>query len=108
VPHARKTTGDEGTGSLVYQDDVHLHGPLGLLLTPNGDLITADGDAVNSDPNQPSELVEFTPAGQFVAQFSVDPGQGAAFGVAVRVSGNQIRFVAVDDATNVLDIWALE
>ena len=108
VPHARKTTGDEGTGSLVYQDNVHLHGPLGLLLTPNGDLITANGDAVNSDPNQPSELVEFTPAGQFVAQFSVDPGQGAAFGIAVRVSGNQIRFAAVDDATNVLDIWALE
>ena len=108
VPHARKTTGDEGTGSLVYQDNVHLHGPLGLLLTPNGDLITANGDAVNSDPNQPSELVEFTPAGQFVAQFSVDPGQGAAFGIAVRVSGNRIRFVAVDDATNVLDIWALE
>ncbi len=108
VPHARKTAVDEGTGSLVYQDNVHLHGPLGLLLAPNGDLITANGDAVNPDANQPSELVEFTPSGQFVAQFSVDPSQGAAFGIAVRVSGNRIRFVAVDDATNVLDIWALE
>jgi hypothetical protein len=107
VPHARKTAVDEGTGSLVYQDNVHLHGPLGLLLAPNGDLITANGDAVNPDPNQPSELVEFTPSGQFVAQFSVDPGQGAAFGLAVHVSGDQIRFAAVDDATNVLDIWDL-
>jgi len=44
--------------------NVHLHGPLGLLLAPNGDLITANGDAVNSDANQPSELVEFTPSGQ--------------------------------------------
>jgi hypothetical protein len=25
----------------------------------------------------------------------------------VRVSGDQIRFAAVDDATNVLDIWDL-
>jgi hypothetical protein len=108
VPHARKTTVDEGTGGLVYQDNVHLHGPLGLLLAPNGDLITANGDAVNSDASQPSELVEFTPAGQFVAQFSVDPGQGAAFGLAVHVSGNQVLFTAVDDATNVLEIWALE
>src|SRR5258708_33412635 len=107
VPHARKTAGNEGTGSLVYQDNTHLHGPLGLLLAPNGDLITANGDAVNPDASQPSELVEFTPSSQFVAQFSVDPGQGAAFGLAVHVSGNQIRFAAVDDATHVLDIWDL-
>jgi hypothetical protein len=52
VPHARKTDVDEGTGSLVYQDNVHLHGPLGLWLAPNGDLITANGDALNSDSNQ--------------------------------------------------------
>lgn len=90
VPHARKTAVDEGTGSLVYQDNVHLHGPLGLLLAPNGDLITANGDAVNPDASQPSELVEFTPSGQFVAQFSVDPSQGTAFGLAVHVLGNQI------------------
>ena len=107
VPHARKTTVDEGKGSLVYQDNVHLHGPLGVVLAPNGNLITANGDAVNSDPNQPSELVEFTPWGQFIAQFSVDPSQGAAFGLAVHVSGDQIHFAAVDDATNVLDIWDL-
>jgi hypothetical protein len=108
VPHARKTDHDQGMGRLVYQDNVHLHGPLGLVLTPGGDLITANGDAVNSDPNQPSELVEFTRAGQFVAQFSVDPGQGAAFGIALHVSGDKIRFAAVDDATNVLEIWDLK
>ena len=108
VPHARKTKRDEGTGALVYQDNVHLHGPLGLTLTPSGDLITANGDAINSDPTQPSELVEFTPEGQFVDQFSVDPNQGAAFGLAVDFSGNAGRFAAVDDATNVLDIWAVQ
>ncbi len=36
---------------------MHLHGPFGLVLAPNGDLITANGDAVNGDPTQPSELV---------------------------------------------------
>jgi len=107
VPHARKTKGDEGTGSLIYKDDVHLHGPLALALDPNGDLITANGDAINPDPSQPSELVEFTVAGQFVGQFSVDPSSGAAFGLAVEVSGNTERFTAVDDETNVLDIWDL-
>lgn len=107
VPHARKTQSDEGTGALIYQDNVHLHGPLALVLDPNGDLITANGDAINTDSSQPSELVEFTVAGQFVGQFSVDPSLGAAFGLAVEVSGNQERFAAVDDATNILDIWNL-
>jgi len=107
VPHAGRTAVDEGAGSLVYQDNTHRCGPLGLLLASNGDLITANGDAVNPDASQPSELVEFTPSGQFVAQFSVDPSQGAAFGLAVHVFGNQTRFTAVDDATNVLDIWDL-
>jgi hypothetical protein len=107
VAHARKTQSDEGTGALIYQDNVHLHGPLALVLDPNGDLITANGDAVNTDSSQPSELVEFTVGGQFVGQFSVDPSLGAAFGLAVEASGNKERFAAVDDATNVLDIWDL-
>ena len=66
IPNAAKRRSNAGMGTLVYQDDTHLHGPLGLVLAPNGDLITANGDAVNTDPNQPSELVEFTPGGQFV------------------------------------------
>jgi hypothetical protein len=81
VPAGR--TSDAGMGNLVYQDSAHLRGPLGLVLLPNGDLIAANGDAVNGDPNQPSELVEFTPQGKFVGQFSIDPSQGAAFGIAV-------------------------
>jgi hypothetical protein len=107
VSNARKNDSDQGTGTLIYQDNVHLHGPLALALDPNGDLITANGDAINTDSSQPSELVEFTIAGQFVGQFSVDPGLGAAFGLAVSTSGNRERFAAVDDATNVLDVWDL-
>ena len=107
VSHARKTKSDGGTGTLIYQDNTHLHGPLALALDPNGDLITANGDAINPDPTQPSELVEFTVTGQFVGQYSVDPSLGAAFGLALNVSGNKVGFAAVDDATNVLDIWDL-
>jgi DNA-binding beta-propeller fold protein YncE len=44
---ARRTT-SAGTGFVVFQDQTHLHGPLGLTLGPNGNLITANGDGVNS------------------------------------------------------------
>jgi hypothetical protein len=108
IPHAKTRASDAGRGTVVFQDNMHLHGPLGLTLTPNGDLITSNGDAVNPDPNQPSELVEFTPQGQFVAQLSVDPSSGAAFGLALESSPHQIRFAAVDDALNTLDIWTID
>jgi hypothetical protein len=108
IPNAGFTFHDGGTGTLVYKDDAHLHGPLGLVLAPNGDLITANGDAVNPDPTQSSELVEFTPTGHFVAQFQVNPAAGAAFGLALQGSGDDLRFAAVNDATNEADIWTLE
>jgi hypothetical protein len=92
----------------VYQDDAHLRGPLGLVLAPNGDLITANGDAVNPDPTQTSELVEFTPKGKFVGEFSIDASAGGAFGVAVSTDGNLLRFAAVEDVTNSLDIWTFK
>jgi hypothetical protein len=107
IPNAGTRTTDAGTGSIVYQDNVHLHGPLALALAPNGDLLSSQGDAVNQDPSQLSEIVEFTPAGQFVAQFSVDPVVGAAFGLAIELTPKGIIFAAVDDNLNVLDVWDL-
>ncbi len=107
IPHARRTQSDAGKGTLVYQDNTHLHGPLALALAPNGHLLTADGDAVNPDPNQPSEIVEFTPTGRFVAQFSVDSAPGSAFGLAIATSGNTVRFANVDDGINFLDVWTI-
>jgi uncharacterized protein (TIGR03118 family) len=105
ISKAGSRTSDAAMGKVVYQDDAHLRGPLGLVLAPNGDLITANGDAVNPDPTQPSELVEFTPKGKFVGEFSIDPSQGAAFGLAVADESGLLRFAAVEDATNRLDIW---
>jgi DNA-binding beta-propeller fold protein YncE len=100
---AAKTRGGSGTGALVYKDPAHLRGPLGLVLAPNGDLLTTNGDAINPDPAQASELIEFTPSGQFVGQLSLDSGQGAAFGLAVASSRRRLELTTVNDATNALD-----
>lgn len=106
IPNAAITQQDHGTGRLVVQNDPHLHGPLGLVLAPNGDLIASNGDAVNPDPNHPNELVEFTPQGHFVAQFQLDSGNGGgAFGIALSTDNGQLRFAAVDDNTNQLITW---
>jgi hypothetical protein len=97
-----------GVGRVIYQDNKHLHGPLALALAPNGHLVTANGDAVNPDPQQPSEIVEFTVDGQFVAQMSVDATQGSAFGLAFGFDSNQtLQFAAVDDNTNSATVWTL-
>jgi hypothetical protein len=75
-------------------------------VAPNRDLLVANSDGSNVDPNQPSEIVEFTPAGQFVSQFSVDPNNGGAFGVALQSLGSvAFRIAAVDDNANTLNTW---
>ncbi len=99
---------DGGTGTVVVQDSVHLHGPLGLALAANGDLITSQGDAVNPDAAHPSEIVEYTAAGIFVDQVQFDPAAGSAFGLALKQSGSAFVFAAVDDGTNELDIWVVQ
>jgi uncharacterized protein (TIGR03118 family) len=105
IANAGETHRDRGKGRLIYQDSAHLHGPLGLVLAPNGDLIAANGDAVNQDPAHPSTLVEFTTRGQFVGEFSLDPDTGGAFGVALQSVDGGLRFAAVNDNTNELDVW---
>jgi hypothetical protein len=107
VKNAGKTKVDRGTGSVVFADQTHLHGPLGLTFTPNGDLLVANGDAVNADPNQPNELVEFTRKGKFVAQNSINQTPGAAFGLAVTSSSKGARLAAVDDVLNQLDLFTV-
>jgi hypothetical protein len=102
VRNAGATRADHGTGKVIYQDNAHLRGPLGLTFVGDGNLITANGDAINPDPNQPSELVEFTKTGKFVGQFSISTTQGGAFGVASTLDRRQ--FAAVNDITNSVQI----
>jgi hypothetical protein len=98
---------DAGTGEIIYQDNVHLHGALAMAMAPNGHLLVSNNDVINADPNQPSEIVEFTTNGQFVKELSVDPNLGGSFGFAVNATGNTATFAAVDDNTASLLIWAL-
>jgi hypothetical protein len=107
VSDAGTTHKDQGTGRVIYEDSTHLHGPLAMIMAPNGHLVVANNDAINPDPNQPSEIVEFTIGGRFVKEISVDPNPGGAFGLAVMTQGDVARFAAVDDNASVLLIWTL-
>ena len=98
-----------GTGRVIYQDDVHLHGPLAMVQAPNGDLLVSNADVINSDPNQPSEIVEFTTGGRFVKQLSMDLCNQAALSASTcrpRPAG-LARFAAVDDNAGTVTIWSL-
>jgi hypothetical protein len=106
IDHAGDRTTAVNKGRLVYQDAAHLHGPLALILAPNGHLLVTNNDAINSDPKHASEIVEFTQTGQFVAQFSIDKSQGGAFGLDIERTGPHAgKLAAVDDVTNTLKIW---
>jgi hypothetical protein len=108
VPDARNRTNDGGIGKLIYQDPKHLHGALAMEMAPNNHLLVSNNDAVqiNPDPNQPSEIVEFTKEGKFVREISVDQNPGGAFGLDVATFDNTARFAFVDDNTNSLSIWS--
>ena len=87
----RDRTSDGGMGELVYQDDAHLRGPLGLVLAPNGDLITANGDAVNPDPNSDQRAGRVHAHGP-ICRRVLNPAQtsGSAFGIALGRSGDHL------------------
>jgi hypothetical protein len=104
---AATTDKDEGTGQVLYQDNTHLHGPLGMTMAPNGHLLVSNNDAINSDPAHASEIVEFTLGGHFVKQLSVDPAQGGSFGLNVQTVNDVATFAAVNDNASVLLIWTL-
>jgi hypothetical protein len=107
IKNASSVNKDKGKGTIAVQDSTHLHGPLGLVVAPNGDLIASQGDAVNVDSAQPSEIVEFTSKGAFVAQISIDSVLGSAFGIALVTTQNGFTFAAVDDTLSALDVWEL-
>ncbi|ACB94922.1 conserved hypothetical protein [Beijerinckia indica subsp. indica ATCC 9039] len=108
IPHAGTASGVIDKGTLVFSD-THLRGPLALAFAPNGNLLTSNGDAVNPDPTHPSEIVEFTKGGEFVRQYNVDAGQGAAFGITTALPGGGpgFNFAAVNDATNAFAVYGL-
>ena len=108
VSDAADRTHDGGIGTLIYEDPKHLHGALGLAMSPNGHLLVTNNDSINPDPSQPSELVECTVEGRFVKQISLDPSPGGSFGLAVEtVNRKTAKLAAVDDSVNLFLIWTL-
>lgn len=106
IVHVSTAGADEAVPVLFIQDLTHLHGPLDLAFAPDGHLLVANSDGSNADPNQPSEIVEYTLDGTFVAQFSVDPNNGGAFGIATQRTGPITRLAAVDDNANKLTTFS--
>jgi hypothetical protein len=108
IPHAEKATRtQQGKGTLLVQDILHMHGPLGLAQAPNGNLVVANADSTNVNPNLPSELVEYTTKGHFVAQKSIDMANGGAFAVAFGTFGGNRVLAAVDDNTPGLQVYTI-
>jgi hypothetical protein len=98
----------QSKGTVIYADNVHLHGALAMAQAPNGNLLVSNSDGINADPNQPSEIVEFTVKGQFIGELSVDAMPGGAFGLSlVQLNDDQVRFAAVDDNANVLKLMTV-
>jgi len=109
VPQASTRSESDGPGYIVYDDPTHLHGALAMAAAPNGHLLVTNNDVINSDPKQPSEIVEFTKEGDFVKEIPVDPNQGGSFGLNVMVNGDgTATLAAVDDNTASLLVWTLE
>jgi hypothetical protein len=108
VDDAARRSDSAGPGDIVYQDNTHLHGALAMAEAPNGHLLVTNSDEFNNDPNQPSEIVEFTKWGEFVKEIPVDPNLGGSFGLAVHKTSNETAVLAaVDDNTNSITIWTL-
>jgi hypothetical protein len=107
IPNAGAIVADGGLGYRIYQDNLHLHGALAMILAPNGHLICSNSDVINFVPGQPSELVEFTVDGSFVAEYSVDPNAGGAFGLNIATINGEWVFAAVDDNTSSLNVWTI-
>ena len=106
VADAGNRTSSAGLGKLIV-NDANLRGPLGLAFAPNGDLLTANGDISNTDPNNTSDIVEYTPSGQFVNQFSISASAGAAFGIDVVTNKYAVVLYVTNDADNTLELFRL-
>jgi hypothetical protein len=104
----RTTPPPDGKGTVIYADNVHLHGALAMAQSPNGHLLVSNSDGINADPNQPSEIVEFTVKGQFIGELAIDAMPGGAFGLSlVQFNNDQVRFAAVDDNANALKLMTV-
>jgi len=97
-----------GTGTVLFANPLYLHGPVGLVFTPEGNLLIASTDAVNSNANFTSILTEITTAGTFVGYTSIDPANGGAFVAAFGTIPTQNMHVlgAVNDNQGLVQLYS--
>jgi hypothetical protein len=108
VANAGTTTADNGTGTVVFNDQVHLHGPVALVIGPNGHLFAATRDGLLADPDKASDVVELTDRGQFVSQQAVDPKSGGGFSLHFTRDETGVRRLAwVNDSGSTATIVKL-
>lgn len=107
IPNAAATKQDMGRGSVIFSDNKYLHGPLAMIMAPNGHLVVSNNDTINPNPKHVSALTEFTTQGKFVKEITVDSNPGGAFGLNIENVNGITRFAAVDDNQNLLLIWYL-
>lgn len=108
VSSASTTTSSVYRGTAIYSDKLHFHGPIGMLLAPNGDVVVSHGDGLNPAASNPSELTEMylgSGTWHYLAQYSIDSSLGAPFGIALDTSSSPWRLAAVDTLTNKLYIY---
>jgi hypothetical protein len=59
-------------------------------------------------PTHPSEVIEFTPSGQFARQYNIDAGAEAAFQIATVLAPRvTFNFAAVNDNNNSVAVYVL-
>lgn len=108
IDRAEQRTTSDGVGTIIFQNPL-LHGPVGLARAPNRHFVTANTDpTASNDPAFPSELIEFTVTGKFVANFPVDPKTGGAFALAFGPSllgDDFVLLAAVNDNENQLQLY---
>ena len=106
IPHAGRVRADHGTGTLLIQDQDHLHGPVGLALGPQDTLLVSNNDSVNPDPSQPSTVVLYSREGQYLGEQSLSPALGGISGIDLATGkGRTFTLAVADDATNALDLY---
>ena len=81
VNNAGHATSAAGKGTRLPRVPMHEHGLFGLVGAPNGDLLVSNSDLVNPNSGQTSTIIELTPSGQFVSQFSIGKMPGSASGI---------------------------
>jgi DNA-binding beta-propeller fold protein YncE len=50
VNRAAERQSSSGLGTIIYQDNVHLHGALAMAMAPNGHLLVSNSDGINPRP----------------------------------------------------------